>query len=296
MRSATIKASTEGVSRTFTIPEDCSFYELHRLIQDIFGWCELHPHRFVVDGRNIGIGFLGDSEEILETVGGHKGEMRYIYGPYALDLVYVGTDKNGPKVPKVLSCEGIAPPDGIGALGDFDSIGELTEAYGDPNSPMHEEAASLYMHLLGPHNVEKVNKYLSDNWERQGPFKVRIRPDVSVDIGSCLLHGKYAFYDTASDSVVGSSDGSDRFVPIDGGIDEGVLYLADRFASTHGIRSDDPFGTILTQYGREWEEYTEDMILDVALDWAKDNGLLVDDTYFDGDTFEEANRFKDLGQ
>ncbi|HZL67421.1 MAG TPA: plasmid pRiA4b ORF-3 family protein, partial [Candidatus Limnocylindrales bacterium] len=58
-----LRVVVRGVSpliwRRLLVPADTTIADLHAVLQIAFGWTDTHLHRFVVQGREYGIGYVG---------------------------------------------------------------------------------------------------------------------------------------------------------------------------------------------------------------------------------------------
>jgi hypothetical protein len=61
-----LKLLDTDLSRTISIPEKLEFYDLHRIIQTIFGWENNHLHEFTVNNMRI---VSPENEDVFEMYG-----------------------------------------------------------------------------------------------------------------------------------------------------------------------------------------------------------------------------------
>ena len=82
-----LRVVVRGVSpliwRRLLIPADTTIADLHAVLQVAFGWTGTHLHRFVVQGREYGIGYVGGPSfgggPRRVRLGGLRGTERFTY-------------------------------------------------------------------------------------------------------------------------------------------------------------------------------------------------------------------------
>ena len=85
----TIEDTHPPVWRRLVVPENISFYDLHRVIQLVFGWEDMHMHIFeapqnrfeiVANSKDAYTDFFMEKKLPVSAVAEHENWIRYVYG------------------------------------------------------------------------------------------------------------------------------------------------------------------------------------------------------------------------
>ena len=153
----TLRGIRPPIWRRFQVYSDITFYELHRILQEVMGWYDGHLHSFDVGGI-----FVTDAETLAEvwedgvdeervrlkkylTREGQK--IRYVYDfgdNWEHDVVLEKILSAEPNVhyPLCLKGKRACPPEDCGGIWGY---ADLLEALADPAHPEHE----MYLEWLG---------------------------------------------------------------------------------------------------------------------------------------------------
>lgn len=149
-----IIGATDPIYREFIIPTRLNFYELHLIIQMIFGWQQQAAAKFIDKDGTLDIRVYeqddegaGQSSKLLNAsvtqVDGlliSYGEMNYIYNyefewEQRIELVEYLTVE-GTVIPQIMDYGGACPIEAAKGIGEFEAIYQIIK---DKNHPGHEE-------------------------------------------------------------------------------------------------------------------------------------------------------------
>ena len=130
-----LRVVVHGVSpliwRRLLLPADTTIAGLHAVLQIAFGWTGTHLHRFVVQGREYGIGYVGgvgfrDDPRLVRLVDlGLRPTERFVYdftdGWLDLRLEQILVIDPGRVYPRCTGGRRAAPPEASGGCGPFSS-------------------------------------------------------------------------------------------------------------------------------------------------------------------------------
>lgn len=264
------RGAEPAVVRTLLIPSECTFLDLHLILQRTLGWSDEFDHTFDVDGKTIGPKAEGVFEEADEHMSIYEGSRTvYVCGGWTFDIVFQKGSKEDVEKPCIIASEGYFPPNGIMDQDEYieflDGI-EAPERIGDLG--YLEKTREVQ-------EAENVNKDLSE-WDYIGPINGRIPFGAGAAIAALLISGcEGYYYDTLERRLTEETDGSDRYLPVSS--EEGLVgELAAMYLEKEGVSSDDPLATVLGDDMREgWEEYAENFLDEITDDWADRYGFLI---------------------
>lgn len=124
----TLDGSKPQITRTVAIPCESSFFDLHRAIQDSFGWIDSHLHEFVVGKQRILIGHtaIPDVKDEREfAIADYKDEpVHYVYDfgdRWEVTMEWQGTSEDY-AIPTLIDFQEVSPVDDSGGLTGFKMI------------------------------------------------------------------------------------------------------------------------------------------------------------------------------
>jgi len=149
----TIKDIRPPVWRRVRVPGNVTFLRLHDIIQDAFGWTDMHLHEFVVDGVHYGnpedyeeygtdFKYFNEERSIFERVvrrAGKRFSYVYDYGDnWRHEIVVEKVEAAGPGDAKPVCVGGrrCCPPEDCGGPWGY---AECLKAIRDPNHERHHE-------------------------------------------------------------------------------------------------------------------------------------------------------------
>lgn len=166
-----IAGSDPEISRTVSIPDFASFYDLHSVIQSVMGWGGVHFFAFESDGRRIAFESpYGPDKEAerphlvpISEFEGKPIDYAYDYGcDWHVLISWEGTEDRDGRKPVLLEWKNDAPPEDCGTMEDFYGI---LKAIDDPDSPEHEDAMA-WSDQIGFEEEVVLNSL--DTWGVQG--------------------------------------------------------------------------------------------------------------------------------
>jgi hypothetical protein len=157
------------------VSDDLTFYQFHRVLQDVMGWYDAHLHLFDLNGRHI-----IDAETLAEGWGdGEDEEMvrlkrhlrqegqkfRYVYDfgddwEHEVLLEKILPVEVGVQYPRCLKGKRACPPEDCGGPWGYE---DLLKALADKKHPEHK----MYMEWLGgafdpeEFDLEEINELLA---------------------------------------------------------------------------------------------------------------------------------------
>ena len=284
---ATLRELKPPTKRTFLIPKDTSFIDLHLLIQAMAGWGDRYPHRFVMKDTRIGPEDYGVSEEAHEYLAEYEDDFRpvYDYGPFTVDLMLLKGKAADSDFPVITESEELFPPDECKSLQEFIDVLDTLD---DPSDPSYREITQWMKEVEETQDIETLNKDFSENWERIGKIRGRVPFNVAAAIGALLITGiDDYYYDAEKRILTEESDGSGRFVPVkdpSGFVDT----LVGMYSDLTGLK-DASLDTLLEdEYRQGWEEYAENFLDEISDSWADGNNFIVE-SYADSDISKMKN-------
>jgi hypothetical protein len=173
----TIKDIRPPVWRRVRVPGNVTFFRLHDIIQDAFGWIDTHLHEFIVgevrygnpeDYEEYGTDFEYHDEQrsILQRVvrrAGEHFEYHYDYGDnWRHDILVEKLEAPGPGDMKPVCVGGrrCCPPEDCGGPWRY---AEFLKAIRDPKHPQHQELREWAGEDFDPEefSVEAANRALA---------------------------------------------------------------------------------------------------------------------------------------
>lgn len=164
--------------RRIIVPDDLNFYQLHRVLQEVFEWHDRHLHQFVLPGEPIRIlhpGSWEDEEAFEDSVQVTIGEIfsvhkaigyEYDFGDgweHIIRLKSIIEDCTEP-YPRCIQAIGDAPMEGSGGPEGFAQIMKILR---DPAHPAHREISDwvrgTWWHPL---DVKQINCRMKNAWRR----------------------------------------------------------------------------------------------------------------------------------
>lgn len=160
--------------RRFAVPANIKLPRLHDVIQEVMGWTDSHLHAFIVEDDRYSYPHPGlemDDDELDERkakltdlVLRPKDRFVYEYDfgdcwQHILEVVSVGSPKEGVKYPVCLSGERACPPEDCGGPWSYE---EFLEAILDPDDSEHEKILEWVGSNFDPEafDAQKVNRLL----------------------------------------------------------------------------------------------------------------------------------------
>ena len=135
--------------RRLLVPSDITLEEMHRIIQEAFGWWDAHLHMFTKDGQRFSIpfedDFMGASAEderdvlLSDLLQKEEDTLRYTYDfgdnwEHTIKLEKIVQEENGP-LPRCIKGKNACPPEDVGGLWGYYA---MLDSLADPDDPEHE--------------------------------------------------------------------------------------------------------------------------------------------------------------
>jgi hypothetical protein len=144
--------------RRLEVPGDMSLGDLHRVIQDAFGWWNSHMHVFETDLGSFGepdreLGFADERSVLLRDVAPRQGEQfmyTYDFGDNWEHVIVVEkliTKEPGARYPRCTGGRRACPPEDCGGVWGYE---EVLGAVKDPGHEGHEEMTSWFEEVTEP--------------------------------------------------------------------------------------------------------------------------------------------------
>ena len=288
---ATLRELKPPTRRTFLIPQDTSFIDLHLLIQSMAGWGDRYTHRFVVKDRKIGPEDFGVSEEAHEYLAEYADDFRpvYEYGPFTVDLMMLKGKAAESDFPVITESEELFPPDECKSLQEFIDVLDILD---NPSDPSYKGISDWMKEVEETQDTDTLNKDFSENWERIGKISGRVPFNVAAAIGALLITGiDDYYYDTEKKRLTEESDGSKRFVPVNdtsGFVDT----LVGMYSDLIGLKDATLDKLLEDEYRPGWEEYAENFLDEISDSWA-DGCIFIVESYADSDISKMMNVFEE---
>jgi hypothetical protein len=167
----TLKYVKPPIWRIIQVPDDISFYKLHRIIQEAFGWQDYHLFEFDCKGISIGkpdkeygndiknatrikvTNYLNEKDKLVYTYDFGDNWVHEIVIEKILQRV------EGVKYPRCISGKRSCPPEDVGGVPGYE---EFLDAIRDPDHPEHEEMIEWAGEDFDPErfDIDEVNKIL----------------------------------------------------------------------------------------------------------------------------------------
>ena len=168
-----LNESNPLIWRRIQVP-DCTFGELHEVLQVVMGWEDCHLHQFVVNGKYFGEVTHDDLDMEVEDEDGirlseiytGKNIPRIVYeydfgGSWQHEIFLEKILEPEPNVayPRCIEGARACPPEDVGGIWGY---GDFLEAISDPNHESHAELVEWVGGEFDPEkfSVDKVNKEL----------------------------------------------------------------------------------------------------------------------------------------
>ncbi len=170
----TLKRIKPPIWRKIQVPDDISLYKLHKILQKVMGWFDVHLHQFTVRGEYYGLPDLEfdfDFEvknekrvklnQIVSGVG-DKFTYEYDFGDgweHTILLEKILPPEKGVHYPICIKGKRACPPEDCGGVWGYY---ELLEAIQNPDHPRHQEMRDWLGRDFDPEefDIEAVNKAL----------------------------------------------------------------------------------------------------------------------------------------
>jgi hypothetical protein len=145
-----IEHSEPPIWRRLIVPGNCCLGDLHEVIQEAFGWEDMHLHQFEIRKQIFSCEEYADPREhedyySLDDFNLKKGsKFRYIYdlGDYWVHLITVEESHHDLEERwEITAGEQACPPEDCGGIWDYYS---LLDALKNKKDPRHEVAASIF--------------------------------------------------------------------------------------------------------------------------------------------------------
>jgi hypothetical protein len=173
----TLRGIRPPIWRRFQVEDDLTFYEFHRILQEVMGWDDSHLHLFDINGLQItdtetlAVGWDDGVDEQKARLKqyvrqeGQKFRYEYDFGDSWEHEVLL--EKTVPveadtQYPRCLKGKRACPPEDCGGVWGYE---ELLEILADKDHPVHAE----YLGLVGDEfdsevfDVEAVNEILESS-------------------------------------------------------------------------------------------------------------------------------------
>lgn len=171
----TLRGTKPPIWRRFQVTDDLTFYELHRVLQDVMGWYGGHLHAFdlggfqITDAETLADGWSDGEDEEKAHVRkyirqeGQKFRYEYDFGDsweHDVLLEKILPMEADAQYPRCLKGKRACPPEDCGGVWGYE---ELLKILADPDNPGHEE----YMEWVGGEfdpeefDVEEINELLA---------------------------------------------------------------------------------------------------------------------------------------
>ncbi len=168
--------------RRFQVYDDLTFYQFHRVIQEVMDWYDSHLHTFdfngwqITDADTLEEGWSDGEDEREVTLKkyfkaeGDKCRYEYDFGDsweHDLLLEKILPIEPGVFYPRCLKGKRACPPEDCGGIWGYE---ELLEALADPENPEREN----YLEWLGDEfdpeefDLEAINDSLEAEWRGKG--------------------------------------------------------------------------------------------------------------------------------
>ncbi|MBE6527642.1 MAG: plasmid pRiA4b ORF-3 family protein [Thermoplasmata archaeon] len=135
----TLDGSKPQITRTVAIPAESSFFDLHRAIQDSFGWIDSHLHEFVVGKQRelIGHTAIPDVKDEREfAIADYQDQpihYNYDFGDrWETTVEWMGTSEDY-LIPTLVDYQEVSPTDDSGGLMGFQMMWKTMSKPDDPN-------------------------------------------------------------------------------------------------------------------------------------------------------------------
>ena len=167
----TIKGSKPPIWRRVVVPEQITFYQLHQVIQEAFGWWNAHLHEFEFKKLGLIVRDPGEEDRGRGQNAGHMGEdslidrlieenPRFVYtydfeDTWEHQILFEKEIEYGERYPQVLKYKGDNIPEDCKGIGDYY---DLLEHLADPEDGKHDEMESRSrQHGMEEYDLEAVN-------------------------------------------------------------------------------------------------------------------------------------------
>lgn len=146
----TLKGIRPPIWRRFQVSSDITFYELHRVVQEVMGWYDSHLHLFdlggmlITDAETLADGWDDGVDELRARLPkyvrreGQKMRYEYDFGDsweHELLLEKILPAEPNVSYPRCLKGKRACPPEDCGGVWGYE---ELLEALADKAHPEHE--------------------------------------------------------------------------------------------------------------------------------------------------------------
>ncbi|HEV7722363.1 MAG TPA: plasmid pRiA4b ORF-3 family protein [Iamia sp.] len=168
----TLEVTLEGVQppvwRRLEVPARASLADVHRAIQEAFGWADAHLHEFEADGivysevdAELGTPARDEHTAVLGEVASLGATFRYTYDfgdgwEHAIRVEHITAAAEGERYPRCTGGSRACPPEDVGGPWGY---GELLDVLADPGNDRHGE---LVEWLGGPFDPELFDRVAAD--------------------------------------------------------------------------------------------------------------------------------------
>lgn len=174
----TIKGSKPPIWRRVVVPEQFTFYQLHQVIQEAFGWCDYHLHEFEFKKLGLLVRDLEEeddfaelcSSEVLEegtpirTLITENPRFVYIYDfgdAWEHQILMEKEVEYEGSLPQVLKYKGDNIPEDCGGIGGYYN---LLDQLSDPEAEEHDMMENWARQQgMGEYDLDAVNARLKAN-------------------------------------------------------------------------------------------------------------------------------------
>ncbi len=172
----TLKGIRPPIWRRFQVTDDLTFYQLHRVLQDVMGWYDAHLHLFdlngwqITDAETLAEGWNDGEDEQKVRLKKHirqEGQkFRYVYDfgdswEHEVLLEKILPVEAGVQYPRCLKGKRACPPEDCGGPWGYE---DLLAALADKKHPDHK----MYLEWLGggfdpeEFDLEEINEMLAE--------------------------------------------------------------------------------------------------------------------------------------
>jgi hypothetical protein len=170
----TLADSQLPIWRRIQVRGDITLARLHRVLQAVMGWTDMHLHQFVIGEKYYGV---RDEDEVVlsklmderkyklsDAVPGENSEFAYDYDfgdnwEHELVVEKVLPPQEGVRYPLCLAGARACPPEDVGGIPGYENF---LDALADPNHPEHEECLEWIGGTFNPEkfDLDEVNQIL----------------------------------------------------------------------------------------------------------------------------------------
>lgn len=174
----TLRGIRPPIWRRFQVYDDLTFFQLHRVLQEVMGWYDGHLHAFdlagwqITDVETLAEGWYDGEDERKAKLkkhfnaAGQKCRYEYDFGDsweHDLLLEKILPVEPGVFYPRCLKGKRACPPEDCGGVWGY---AELLEALADADNPEREEYLEWIGEEFDPEefDLEAINRNLAAEW------------------------------------------------------------------------------------------------------------------------------------